>query len=456
MLTEFGRAIRRGSGHIYTSILPFSPSCRLKEQYGHAMPSDYVIRGSPACWNSTHCTIDLPAIVGSITYSRDGNLIAAGTRGGVYIFNSFTGAEVISFTKSDRSVCSVAFSPDGCRLAATAGNQAVIWDVTTGVDLVTLEGHTEVLFRVAFASDGVKAITGSTNNTLRVWNSYNGDLLSSRSDAGNWPFCQWEYYFVLSPDSNTIARLKESDIEIWDWINNNPLRILAAPSCNHRYYAVSFLPGNVQLTAQTGEALDIWDYQVGSWLKSIAIRERIYVSPFGYHGVQLSTLDGYIKIWDTKTWSIVGEFATGNDFIESREDDGYGGALDSFAFSPNGCMLAYSPRATHIGVWELISASNGPGGSIDSMSRAIVWCSISASSDGSQVVGSGPITMDRQDRELPEDNKYLLKVWNLNRASFPKTRVYHTRLWLIDCSPDAQLFMSAEETESELLRIPLI
>lgn len=139
---EFGRAIRQGSGHIYTSILPFSPSCRLKERYGHAIPSDYVLRGPPACWSSTHCTIDLPAIVESITYSHDGNLIAVATEGGgIYVFNSFTGTEVISFTKSDEKVVSMAFSPDGCRLASTAWKKAVIWDVTTGAQLVTLEGH---------------------------------------------------------------------------------------------------------------------------------------------------------------------------------------------------------------------------------------------------------------------------------------------------------------------------
>lgn len=63
--------------------------------------------------------------------------------------------------------------------------------------------------------------------------------------------------------------------------------------------------------------------------------------------------------------------------------------------------------------------------------------------------------MDSQDRERCQGDRYLLKVWNLNHASFPKTRIHHTKIWPVDCSPNAQVFVTAELPKSKLLRISL-
>ncbi|KIO31421.1 hypothetical protein M407DRAFT_60128, partial [Tulasnella calospora MUT 4182] len=112
-----------------------------------------------------------------ITYSSDGSLIGAGTEGGeVCVFNSSTGAEIVTFKESADKVNSVAFAPDGGRIAAASRNKAMVWDVTTGACLATFEGHTGEINTIAFASDGIKAITGSWDCTLGVWDSRNGHL----------------------------------------------------------------------------------------------------------------------------------------------------------------------------------------------------------------------------------------------------------------------------------------
>lgn len=491
MILEFGRGIRRSSGHIYISALPFSPPCRLKQQYGQDLPVDYIIRGLPTCWKPSYCTIELPADVQCITYSPDGSLIAAGTiAGGVYVFNSLTGAEVIAFPECDKTVVSVVFAPDGVRLAFTAGNDAVVCDVTTGARLVTLEGHTAEIKSVAFASDGIKALTGSEDSTLGVWNSYNGHLISRRhSDTLGKDDSSCSV--ALSPDTETIARAIGDSVEIWDWETDHPVRILpdslASPDDT-----VHFLPGNVQLVVFSCvfDRLHIWDYQVGALLKSFVFYGDIYVSPFGHHIAQHHSPSGAVTIWDTKTWFVVGELIQGGEFFEEKLMK----YAPPFAFSPNGCMLAYSPSTTHIEVWELrgmlkpsnpsdplepcdssyllepsdssapLEPSNSPTPlepsdawdllePRDSSDRlepsdlsyplngdGIILSAIAVSADGSRAVCG---ILSPPNDELPSYNT-LFKVWDLSDASPPKTKTYDVELRSLTCSPDGAWFLSVD------------
>ena len=53
------------------------------------------------------------------------------------------------------SVSSVAFSPDGKQVVSGSGDQTVrLWDAATGALLQTLEGHTSSVNSVAFSPDG--------------------------------------------------------------------------------------------------------------------------------------------------------------------------------------------------------------------------------------------------------------------------------------------------------------
>ncbi len=52
-------------------------------------------------------------------------------------------------------VSSVAFSPDGQRVVSGSDDQTVrLWDAVTGVALQTLEGHSGLVRSVAFSPDG--------------------------------------------------------------------------------------------------------------------------------------------------------------------------------------------------------------------------------------------------------------------------------------------------------------
>jgi len=66
-------------------------------------------------------------------------------------------------------VTSVAFSPDGKQVVSGSYDQTVrLWDAATGAPLQTLEGHTDWVTSVAFSPDSKQVVSGSYDKTVRL------------------------------------------------------------------------------------------------------------------------------------------------------------------------------------------------------------------------------------------------------------------------------------------------
>jgi WD40 repeat protein len=67
------------------------------------------------------------------------------------------------------SVRSVAFSPNGKQVVSGSNNNTVrLWDAATGALQQTLEGHSDSVSSVAFSPDGKQVVSGSDDNTVRL------------------------------------------------------------------------------------------------------------------------------------------------------------------------------------------------------------------------------------------------------------------------------------------------
>jgi hypothetical protein len=67
----------------------------------------------------------------------------------------------------------VAFSPDGERVVTGSfDNTARVWDLSgASPSAIVLEGHRDKVTSVAFSLDGKRVVTGSFDNTARVWDT---------------------------------------------------------------------------------------------------------------------------------------------------------------------------------------------------------------------------------------------------------------------------------------------
>ncbi|KAG1864608.1 WD40-repeat-containing domain protein, partial [Suillus tomentosus] len=70
-------------------------------------------------------------------------------------------------------VYSVSFSPDGTRIVSGSSDDTVrVWDAATGLPLgEPFRGHTDSVWSVSFSPDGTRIVSGSNDSTVRVWDA---------------------------------------------------------------------------------------------------------------------------------------------------------------------------------------------------------------------------------------------------------------------------------------------
>lgn len=78
----------------------------------------------------------------------------------------------------EAQVLSVALSPDGRRLASGSSDETLrLWDVETGQEVFCLRGHTGSLSAIMFSPDGQLIASGSFDETILLWDVHAGSLV---------------------------------------------------------------------------------------------------------------------------------------------------------------------------------------------------------------------------------------------------------------------------------------
>jgi WD40 repeat protein len=115
----------------------------------------------------------------------------------------------------------VAWSPDSTRLlSGSDDNTAKVWDTATGRCLRTLEGHQGGVGSVAWSPDGSRLLSGSYDNTARLWDAATGRCLLTLTGHQDWVTS-----VTWSPNGTRIlTSSRDSTIREWDASTGKLLR----------------------------------------------------------------------------------------------------------------------------------------------------------------------------------------------------------------------------------------
>ncbi|EMD36386.1 hypothetical protein CERSUDRAFT_115389 [Gelatoporia subvermispora B] len=151
----------------------------------------------------------------SLAFSSNGTHLFVGTdQGTIYLVDSTTGADTTFFVDEYRGpISTVDVSYNGSCIAASHPRAVLLWkSFTPGTPPIMLEGHTETVYCVTFTPNGSRLVSGSFDNTVRVWDVKTCDVICVLQDH-----TADIMSIAVSPSESYIVSGDESGvIRLWD------------------------------------------------------------------------------------------------------------------------------------------------------------------------------------------------------------------------------------------------
>jgi len=159
------------------------------------------------------------AVINCVAFTADGKKVVAGCFYGIRVWDVVTGEEVQHLNQKQDGFFAVAFSPTKHYALAAMGRSLRLWDAESGKVLQTFgdqsKGERSVdnllkADRVALSPDGNWALSGCSDNTIRLWDVRTGkelDCLNGHTHGASWLVFRSDGRQALSAGQDKTVRL---------------------------------------------------------------------------------------------------------------------------------------------------------------------------------------------------------------------------------------------------------
>jgi WD40 repeat protein len=275
--------------------------------------------------------IHLPGKQRIITYSSDGSFRVWDLERGTQFGEEWEDKKI--------GVHAIALSPDGKTIASGSSDGVVkLRNVDTGKVIKILTGHTNRICSVCWSSGGGRVVSGSWDETFRVWNVESGQTILGpikAMDGGMNAVC-------YSPDANMIATGGYTMLKIWDANTGELLKTL-----NAEVNVTCLAWTSDGKTLITGGMFNIMKFDTATWTPVVGMWKRfintISLSP-NEHILACASgapLDKKVPLLNLETNQPIGTLVHNED------------AVNSATFSADGKFLITSCSDGHIYTWDL-------------------------------------------------------------------------------------------------------
>ena len=237
------------------------------------------------------------------------------------------------------SVNALALTSDGKRIVSGSDDNTIrVWDLDTGACLKTLEGHTSSVKAVALTSDGKRIVSGSGDKTIRVWDLETGTCLKTLE--GHRDFL---HAVALTSDDKRIVSVSwDSTIRVWDFETGSCLKTLKGHTSSVN--AVALTSDGKRIVSGSGDkTIRVWDLETGVCLKILeghwGFVTSLALTSDGKRIVSGSS-DETIRVWDLETGACLNALKV-HDYVTS------------LALTSDGKLIVIVLDNPTIRVWDL-------------------------------------------------------------------------------------------------------
>jgi WD40 repeat protein len=314
------------------------------------------------------------------------------------------------------AVTSIAFSPDGQMLVSGSSDNSVkLWDVRVGRLVRSLEGHRAGVNAVAFSPDNKTIASASDDKTIKLWDALTGRLLRTlegHTDKVN--------SVAFSPNGRMLASgSADSWVNLWDANSGRLNRQLEGVSSNA--LAVAFSPdGSLLAAACQSQSVRLWEMRTGNQLSNnlpdpdhLPDGWSLCFSPNSKVVALGSALEDQISFLNCQT----GQRATFG---------GYSQGILSVAFSPDGKVIASGGKDHSVRLFSTTSGSM----SASFMQHTADVRAIAFSPDAKMLASAS--------------NDLTIKIWDVNSGNL-LVSLGDKAFWVFSTtvSPDGRLIASS-------------
>jgi len=233
----------------------------------------------------------------------------------------------------DGPVNDAAFLPDGRAITGSDDGTLVLWDLDTGEILRRFEGHAAKVVDVAVSPDGTRAASASWDRTVRLWRIADGELLAElKGHTGPVNAVSFS-----GDGQHLYSGSYDGSIQLWHANGSATTAVRPILEYGWGINAMRLLPGGrIAFGAQNGDVRVI--DTSGNEIKVLAPHDGPVLSlALSPDGEVLATggADGMIRLWQTQTWAVGETYnnPTGPVWTIAFKSAGelYYGGLDDFA-----------------------------------------------------------------------------------------------------------------------------